>query len=128
MATFRILVTGSREWTDRERMRLALQSVARGQNSYGFPIVVVHGGARGADRMAGSLARATPDATEEIHEADWSKGKFAGHQRNQRMVDLRADVCLAFFQVGAGNRGTHDCASRAKIAKIPVIEIWSSDE
>ena len=129
--TFRILITGSREWVDRELMRSTLSAIKNSRNEYNFPIVVVHGGARGADSMAGSLARATPGATEEIHPVEWLPAgiynPYAGHARNQKMVDLGGDICVAFFQVGAANRGTADCVKRAKLAGIPLLEIWSKE-
>lgn len=46
----------------------------------------------------------------------------AGHIRNQEMVDSGADICLAFYKIGAKNRGTRDCAARAKKAGIKVVK------
>jgi hypothetical protein len=84
-------------------------------------IIVVHGDAsRGADRMARDYARACDWITEESHPADWSWGNpGAGHERNQLMVDLGADVCLAF--VKGKSSGTRDCMKRARQAGIPVV-------
>jgi len=83
-------------------------------------IVIVHGDAsRGADRMARDIARSVPWLTEEPHPADWSWGPGGGHERNQMMVDLGADVCLGF--VRGKSPGTRDCMKRARQAGIPVI-------
>lgn len=55
----------------------------------------------------------------EAHPADWrSCGRAAGLIRNQRMVDLGADLCLA-FPLGE-SRGTWDCVARARKAGIEV--------
>jgi len=83
--------------------------------------ILVHGDAsRGADRMARDFAQAMWWLQEEAHPADWSWGSpTAGHERNQAMVDLGADVCLAFIQ--GESRGTRDCIKRARQAGIPVI-------
>lgn len=130
MATFRILITGSREWNDLNLMRNALAK-AREMNVEGFPMVIVHGGARGADKMAGLLARDTADASEEVHEANWRPlGYFdpmQGFVRNQKMVDLRADLAIAFYRVGAKNSGTKDCVARIQKTSIPLWEFWSEN-
>jgi len=130
MVSYRILITGSREWDNFPLMQRYLY--AERLKAGDFPLVVVHGGARGADSMAGGMARASNGVCEEVHEAEWRPlgiyNAYAGHARNQKMVDLRADVCLAFFKAGAANRGTQDCVRRAKLANIPVIEIWSDEE
>jgi hypothetical protein len=126
--TIRILVTGSREWTDRHALEQALWSAAcelRGHFAE-QTFVIVHGDCpTGADRMARDWAtgRVTRSSlmrfTHEAHPADWdAKGKAAGPLRNQRMVDLGADLCLAFPT--ARSVGTWDCIKRANRAGIPV--------
>lgn len=111
----RILVTGSRNWTDRDAIYMALAT-------YTFlpGTVIVHGACpTGADAIAGEWARETIGFFEEAHPADWSThGKAAGPKRNQAMVDLGADICLA-FPLG-DSRGTRDCMRRAEAAGIPV--------
>lgn len=128
--TYRILITGSREIAHRDTVADAITNVWR---ENGRPhLTVVHGGARGADRIAGQVASQNRDrATEEIHLAVWRPDgqdgpvdKLAGFTRNQLMVDLGADVCLAFLKEGAKNSGTRDCIRRAQKAGIPVIETW----
>jgi hypothetical protein len=111
----RILVTGSREWTDREAIWEELGALAG-------PIVIVHGdNPRGADRIAKefAIAHAQFQVTHEAYPADWNThGKAGGPIRNQRMVDLGADLCLAFPT--ARSVGTWDCIKRANRAGIPV--------
>lgn len=98
-------------------------------------VVVVHGAAPGADIIAGNVATQLGFDVES-YPAKWERpcdqscyhpprmknGKpycpVAGHIRNQYMVDLGADVCLAFPMLGS--RGTWDCVRRAKKAGIPV--------
>lgn len=117
----RVLVTGSREWSDRDVVRDALTQAL---TTCADPVfTVVHGAnPRGADRWADEWARnhTSTGFAVERHPADWSMGKQAGHWRNQHMVNLGADLCLAFFQPGATNRGTADCVRRAEAAGIPV--------
>ena len=114
----RILITGSRMWVNREAIAAELSSAIVGVSAP----VVVHGGCpTGADAIADRLARLYGCAVE-VYEADWDQhGRAAGPVRNQKMVDLGADVCLA-FPLG-DSRGTRDCMRRAFAAGIPVREV-----
>ncbi|AKJ72222.1 hypothetical protein TPA4_57 [Tsukamurella phage TPA4] len=120
----RILITGSRDWSDRDTIRTALGETAhtawleRGEAMSDH--TVVHGACPygGADTIAAEVA-VLLGMKVEAHPADWAtSGKAAGPIRNQRMVDLGADVCLAFPL--RGSRGTWDCVRRAQEARIPV--------
>ena len=56
----------------------------------------------------------------ERHPADWKRyGRAAGPIRNQEMVNLGADVCLAFPR--EGSRGTKNCMEAARKAGIPTL-------
>jgi hypothetical protein len=128
----RVLVTGARDWQDYDRVVFGL-SVAiedlTNANPADKTITVVHGGARGADSMAGRYVEQTRDffaghgitIRAEVHKADWTKyGKGAGPIRNQEMIDAGADICVAFrFEE---SRGTADCVNRARKAGIKVTE------
>lgn len=140
----RILVTGSREWTDPAVIARAISGYLRSVGTsiggaWPFP-VIVHGGARGADQFADSIARGWGWAPEPhpVTDSGWRapchpecapghrrvgrNGRIycpaAAHYRNQGMVDLGADVCLAFLS--GPSRGTRDCVRRAEAAGIPV--------
>lgn len=115
--TYRILVTGSRDWTDKPTIRHAIFQTWQ---SAGSPkdTVLVSGHARGADRYAEICGDAF-GFTVERHPAKWDEeGKSAGPKRNQRMVNLDADICLAFPL--ENSIGTPDCIKKAKKAKIPI--------
>ena len=118
--TARILVTGSRTWDDRATLEDALLDAWNDAMEAGFPapgIVVVHGACpRGADALADAWAREM-GLPVEPHPADWQQhGKRAGFLRNQHMVDLGADVALAFIRDGsAGATHTAAAAERAGI-------------
>lgn len=132
-APVRLLVTGPRTWTDLPTVQYALLD-ARDQppqHAAGGPMVLVHGDCpKGLDRMAAGVARQWRWEVEP-HPADWeAHGKAAGFVRNAKMVDLGADLCLAFAMACMDARctqpaphlthGTADCATRAKAAQIPV--------
>lgn len=128
-APIRVLITGSREFTDRSIVAAALSKVKNEHR--GHPLVVVSGRARGADTVAANIARQYPGRLiDEGHPASWrnpdgSTNRLAGFERNQRMVDAGADVCLAFLQTEEKNNGTRDCMRRAAKAGIEVREHWS---
>lgn len=118
MSERRILVTGSREWDDRYAIRRALLRAARGATP--DQVTVVHGGARGADVLAGEVAGGYGWRVE-VHLADWQQyGKSAGRRRNARMVTLGANVCVAFAL--RWNSGCGHCARLARAAGIPVVD------
>ena len=115
----RILITGSRTWNDKSTIAQAISEswILNGSPSN---VVVVHGGARGADYIAGVYAK-TLGFSVEVHEADWSIGKQAGYIRNKKMVDAGADICLAFIK--DNSKGATMCAELAQKAGIPT-RIW----
>ena len=110
----RILVTGSRDWADWNLLNDTLNEYANEQN-----IVIVHGDCpTGADAMAQRWVD-YQGVRVERYPADWDKhGKSAGPIRNQQMVDLGADICLAFPL--PQSRGTVHCMNAARKAGIPV--------
>jgi hypothetical protein len=118
---FRILVTGSRTWDDKEFiwnvLDLALAELR--------DVTVVHGACpKGADAIAHGwvrhqLVNGGGEVRAERHPADWSThGRAAGFRRNAEMVQLGADLCLAF--VRDGSRGASNCADLAERAGIEV--------
>lgn len=116
----RILITGSRTWLDRNVIHRAISEWVRDNVPQNEVTIVVHGdNPKGADRMAKEFAEAMWWLEPEPHPADWSWGKAGGNYRNQDMVDLGADVCLAFNRNDSS--GTKDCVKRARAAGIPVI-------
>lgn len=111
---FRVLVTGSRSWTDADAIRSALDGV---HVFYGDLMVVVHGGCRrGADAIADRWAKERKVAVE-TYPADWKRhGRRAGLFRNDQMVATGPDLCLAF--IANGSPGASHCASLARHAGI----------
>jgi hypothetical protein len=126
----RVLVTGSREFSDLAKVRDALLEATFGHQG---PHTLVHGGARGADTLA-AVAASRLGWTVECHNADWDapcrsecnhRGRrpskvgagdhcpAAGDYRNQLIVDLGADAVIVFYKRGAKNKGTTDCRRRA---------------
>lgn len=111
----RIMVTGSRYWTDVTALDLALQSEAGATPP--ADLTLIHGDAQGADRAAAAYALG----------AGWTVDAFPPappgtaselRARNQAMIDSGPDVVLAFPL--PGSVGTWDTVNRAKRAGITV--------
>ncbi|PVB46375.1 DUF2493 domain-containing protein [Mycobacteroides abscessus] len=132
----RVLITGSRNWSDRRVIHSALFEELMVDTGQPEDVTVIHGAASGADSLAAWVASSL-GMTTEAHPAQWDRpcepqcfhkprmknGKpycpLAGHLRNQHMVDLGADVCHAFPLLDS--RGTWDCVRRAEKAGIRVV-------
>jgi hypothetical protein len=130
--TVRVLVTGSRTWTDRDAVFDALDQIA--ERFAGSEVVLIHGACpKGADRFASEWAQTRQAITEEPHPADWNGplGKGAGFARNVEMVESGADLCVTFIaRCGCprtpGPHGTHGavhCANKAADAEIPIHHV-----
>lgn len=141
---FRLLVTGSRDWTDAMRVWGSLQALA--DQMPGQPLIIVHGDAsRGVDRIARrwvlrKQAFGSPEITEERHPAAWdgpcrlecrlghrrpqrdggSRCPAAGVYRNQEMVETGPDACFAWIalctQPGCGGQKPHGSHGAADCA------------
>lgn len=108
----KILVTGSRDWTDRKTLQDALREYNAADN------ILIEGGAKGADRIAREFAE---DCVWSIMTvlAQWEKyGKSAGPTRNREMLDMQPDIVLAFPT--KDSKGTIDCINQAIWRQIPV--------
>ena len=82
-------------------------------------IIIIEGGARGADAAAWDFA--VINFTRHMQfKANWKRfGKAAGHFRNtQMLVDGKPDLVIAF----PGGEGTANMVSQAKADGVPVIE------
>ena len=111
----RLLVCGSRNFTDKETIAERMRWMLNPGD------VVIHGGARGADSIAGEVA-AKMGLEVIVYKANWERdGRSAGPIRNDLMLkDGKPDAVLAFFNPGT-SRGTQDMVSRARRAGVPVL-------
>lgn len=143
VTVIRILVTGSRMWSNVPLLAASLDAAAAGHDH----VTLIHGRCdpRNTDgeRVPWELALKYPDDGPylgadwhahhhalghgwkiEPYPANWSLyGNGAGPIRNQRMVDLRppAEVCIG-APLGK-SPGTRDCMARARKAGIRVVDI-----
>ncbi len=112
----RVLVCGGRDLRDAELIESTLDRLLAARGPFER---LIHGGARGVDRLAGTWARKNGvlewDFLPEWHRA----GTRDGSVRNQRMIDeALPELVIAF----PGGDGTADMVERAKAAGVEVIE------
>lgn len=126
----RILITGSRNWPDKEKVAYEIEQaieeiVSSGAVDVDGGVTVIHGACEfgGADTMAAEWALHQGYAIQAHPVGEKSKathGNRAYYLRNKAMVDSGADVCLAF--VYGSSRGTRMTMKLASEAGIPVKE------
>lgn len=127
----RVLVTGSRDWRGRETVWQALADIAETTGTPVHDMVVVQGECpTGADHDA-YLWTLAVGAKNEPHPPDYGRhGRKAPPIRNRKMVNLGADICLAFIrpctkekcpQIALhGSHGTTQTFMLCRSAHIPV--------
>ena len=127
----RILITGSRDWTDSAVIRSALGETWIMLGAF----TLVHGDCpTGADRIADVWGRENHDIGVILapYPADWKTyGRRAGPIRNAAMVGMGADCCFAFIGPCTsmfcerpdphGSHGASGCADMAEAAGIPTL-------
>lgn len=114
----RLLVCGGRDFNDARLLQDMLDHI----NGKRDVVVLISGGARGADHL-GELWAHSRGIHTETYEAEWGEhGRAAGPIRNQRMIDDgKPDLVIAF----PGGRGTADMVRRARAAGVEVVEVAS---
>ena len=119
-----VLICGGRDFDDRERVFGVVEFLSR---FYGTELRIMHGGARGADSLAGEAAEML-GIKYRVFPADWNQhGKAAGSIRN---AEMRAylEMCRSkghTVQVMAfpGGNGTRDMVNRAESVEITVDHV-----
>jgi len=108
----KVLITGDRNWNNKTAIKRELSK---------FPpeTIIIHGGARGADKLAGEVAKELGFQVQE-YPADWQKhGKAAGPIRNQEMLEKESpEYCIAFHFDLKQSKGTRDMVKRALRNKV----------
>jgi hypothetical protein len=119
-----VLITGSRDWSDFDRIRQVILPIFTWLTSEGeySGVVICHGAARGADSIANYICKQAGYIAKP-YKANWELlGKKAGVLRNQQMLDENEiDLCLAFSNDLENSRGTRDMTNRCLKKNIPVF-------
>lgn len=119
----RLIVTGDRRWRNAALVYDALENVVVNVPN-GDLLIVTHGDAEGADKMAGWATRDLQffyHVLEDPHPAQWYRKsntgrtfffKGAGPERNDEMLDLKdpvPSIVLAFHNSLGESKGTRHC-------------------
>lgn len=116
------LICGGRDFSDRQTMYSTLGII---QTLEGLFSEVIHGGAKGADTIAGNWAEATGLMTT-VFPADWERyGKGAGPIRNQQMLDEGQPDLVVAYPTGllSLSRGTRNMVTKAIIERVPLLVV-----
>ncbi len=112
----RVIVCGGRDYNNESHLVKMLDAI---HEKYHFTDLM-HGGASGADRLAGEWAKTKFGIKRYVCRAEWEKyARHAGPKRNARMMEWKPDMVVAF----PGGRGTADMVTRAKAANVEVLEV-----
>lgn len=129
VVTYRVLVTGSRDWPRPASIRTALAGL---KATHGRQLFVMHGACpQGADKAAADWCTETGTDVG-AYPADWaSYPRAAGFIRNEAMVRTRPDLVLAFIapcvkpwcarRQPHGSHGATDCLDRVQRAGLLII-------
>lgn len=112
-----VLVCGGRDFDDKS----LLFDVLDGINKARGIVLVIQGGARGADRLAAEWA-VTAGVHSITFNANWDKyGKAAGPIRNKAMLEWEPDLIVAF----PGGAGTANMVKQAKDGNYDVLHVYA---
>jgi hypothetical protein len=114
-----VVVTGSRDWTDVQRIRRVLAELPPRS-------IVIHGAQRGADTIAGDVAKELGHEVEPYPVDDW-RVENAGPARNARMISRLRELrragaeCYVLAFPLPQSTGTPNCMRLARRARFEVI-------
>jgi hypothetical protein len=111
---YKVLMCGDRNWNDDDAIAQVMNELVEqhGVNN----LLIIHGGAVGADVMAGEIANRFNVHTAEVCALWDTRHRGAGPQRNEVMLKLRPDEVIAFHGDIERSRGTADMVRRAEKA------------
>jgi len=140
----RVLVTGDRNWADRDAVSSALHNIVSlvkttsffGNNRQIDKVIIINGACRGADRLSTEVSnvlikeQSKPELLIEVeeHPADWEKfGKRAGPVRNTEMAKRNPHVVVAFHNDIKSSKGTKNMLKQV-VDNVPLIVLVSDKE
>lgn len=121
-----IMVTGSRSWKYKPFLWDILDQYKRVVENLGCTLIVIQGGAEGADNFARQWCNNRGVLTAEINlrsQRFWQRyGRAAGHVRNAAMLHFEPEVVIGFNMGTPGTRGTLAAANSRKIRTMEWLE------
>jgi len=115
----KVLVTGSRTWDDTLTIYYAFWDWWNNSGKPVLPLLISGACPKGADAQAEFIWERNGWPVER-HPADWNRhGRSAGFKRNEEMVLLKPDVCIAFIK--DNSKGATHTVNLADRNGIPTI-------
>jgi hypothetical protein len=114
---FKVLICGDRHWNNPGAIDRELKKLIK---RHGPNMIVIEGGAPGADQEAKKVANDHSIHVAEVKALWETRHRGAGPQRNQAMLELGPDLVLAFHPNLAHSKGTKDMVWRARKADVDV--------
>lgn len=130
----KIIIAGDREWDDPFIVTTVLKGCYSQLKHSQEPLVVIEGGANGADAIAGrwadSMQKGLMGVIPKTYPANWKKwGRKAGPLRNQEMlVGEEPDYVFGFHNNISQSRGTRNMLNLSVAAGIPAYLIQSYEK
>ena len=122
----RVLITGSRNWKNREFLYEVLDQLELDDIE-----VLIEGEATGADTMARQWAESRYIGNRVLKfPANWDTyGRAAGPIRNKQMlVEGKPTLCIAFSEDLTTSRGTRNMVLQAHRAKVLTFDVWGDPD
>ncbi len=124
-SSMRVLICGDRNWDSPD----IIWTILDGLSLQDEEMVLVEGGAKGADFHALGWALDCGIKVDEF-QADWNQhGRAAGPKRNQQMIETNPDIVIGFHDDILNSKGTQDMLKRAEKAGVPtyVFSRWGNE-
>lgn len=117
---YKVLICGSTRWKKEASIRGLLKRLRAKHGT--SKLLIIEGGAEGADWMAGQIARQLNIHVVEVKALWDTRHRSAGPQRNAVMLGLGPDEVHAFYPESDHDSGTADMVSKARRAGVPTTE------
>lgn len=108
---YKVLMFGDRDWTRAGSVRRQIMLYREWCRKHGYELVIIEGGAPGADQLVGYWARIYDVHVAEVKALWDTRHKAAGPQRNAVMAALRPDEAVCFHaDLDGSSRGSKSMA------------------
>jgi len=120
--SWKVLICGARDWDDMKKIETEIKNLKRacsgGRNVQSLELIIIEGGAPGADTMARLAAHKLDVHVAEVKALWGTRHRGAGPQRNTVMLMLEPDEVVAFHHDISKSKGTKNMVNQAKREKI----------
>lgn len=118
---FRVIIAGGRKFNDYQLLKAKLDYYLQHKVKDGYKIIIVSGGATGADSLGERYAIENGYPIER-YIAEWNKyGLSAGPRRNKQMADI-ANACVIFWN--GTSKGTKNMRDLAITKGLPLKTVY----